>query len=442
MRISQSMMKNMLINDVQDVLRRLAKLHHEATTGKKFEFPSQDPAGAFLASSYNSSLRQLDAYKSSLNQVDGTLKGYDSMLGQLTSSIQRVHALVVQASNGTNTPADRKAIADEIKRIREFIVQLGNTKVGDSYLYSGSKSTLPITTSGSGESAVYYYVSNSTTSNANYLEIGTSTVKTNVTLPDIFHYSGNVSDSLLSYGTAGGTTLNTVTITTNSAHLNGAVSVDLTSGSSKVEESGGIVNDTVEGTVTLSYSGATSVVIKNASGGVTVTSGNSSSSGLTLQSGSAFTIVDGNVEVKGESDVTITSHDITITGASGSSVTSLSQNNVTNTQLKKGLLDKIIEDLDNNNIDEVRGNDLGDLEKYENALEKVTANVGSREQIVTQLINENTNFNSYTTQLLSKAQDADMVKVISDISMQQNIYQAALESSAKALLPTLADFLR
>jgi flagellar hook-associated protein 3 len=439
MRISQSMMKNMLINDVQDVLRRLAKLHHEATTGKKFEFPSQDPTGAFLASSYNSSLRQLDAYKSSLDQVDGTLKGYDSMLGQLTSSIQRVHALVVQASNDTNTSADRKAIADEIKRIREFIVQLGNTKVGDSYLYSGSKATVPITTSGSGESAVYYYVSNSTTSNANYLKIGTSTIKTNVTLPDIFHYAGNVSDSLLSYGTAGGTTLNTITITTDSARtLNGAVNVDLTAGG-KVEESGGIVNDTVKGTVTLSYSAATSVVIKDASGNVTITSG---SGGLTLQAGSTFTIVGGNVEVQGENDVTITSQDVTLTNASGSSVTSLSQNNVTNVQLKVGLLDKIIEDLDNNNIDEVRGNDLGDLEKYENALEKVTADVGSREQIVTQLSNENTNFNSYITQLLSKTQDADMVKVISDISMQQNIYQAALESSAKALLPTLADFLR
>ncbi|WP_051962780.1 flagellar hook-associated protein FlgL [Mesoaciditoga lauensis] len=439
MRISQSMMKNTLINDVDNVLRRLAKLHHQATTGKKFDLPSEDPNGAFLASSYDSSLRQLDAYKSSLEQVNGTLKGYDSMLSQLTSSIQRVHSLVVQASNDTNTPGDRKAIADEIKRIREFIVQLGNTKVGDAYLYSGSKASVPINVSGSGSNTTYFYVSNSTTSNANYLRVGTSVVQTNITLSDIFHYNGDVSDSLLSYGTAGGTTLNTVMVTTNGSEtLNGALKIDLTAGG-KIQESNGIINDTVSGTTTLTYSGATSVVIKDSLGNVTITSG---SGAQTLSPGATLTIVGGTVELSGENEASVISSDVTLTNASGSSVTSLSENQTTNMPLKVGLLDKIINDLDSNNIDEVRGSDLGDLEKYEKSLERVTADIGSREQKVTQLINENSNFNSYITQLLSKAQDADMVKVISDISMQENVYKAALESSAKALLPTLADFLR
>ncbi len=440
MRISQSMMKNTLINDVDNVLRRLAKLHHQATTGKKFDLPSEDPNGAFLASSYDSSLRQLDAYKSSLEQVNGTLKGYDSMLSQLTSSIQRVHSLVVQASNDTNTPGDRKAIADEIKRIREFIVQLGNTKVGDAYLYSGSKASVPINVSGSGSNTTYFYVSNSTTSNANYLRVGTSVVQTNITLSDIFHYNGDVSDSLLSYGTAGGTTLNTVMVTTNGSEtLNGALKIDLTAGG-EIQESNGIVNDTVIGTTTLTYSGATSVVIKDSLGNVTVTAGSNT---VTLSAGATLTIVGGTVELSGgENEASVISSNVTLTNASGSSVTSLSENQTTNMPLKVGLLDKIINDLDNNNIDEVRGSDLGDLNKYEKSLERITADIGSREQKVTQLINENSNFNSYITQLLSKAQDADMVKVISDISMQENVYKAALESSAKALLPTLADFLR
>ncbi len=440
MRISQSMMKSTLINDVENVLRRLAKLHHEASTGKKFEFPSQDPSGAFLASSYDSSLRQLSAYKSSLDQVDGTLKGYDSMLNQLTSSIQRVHALVVQASNDTNTPADRKAIADEIKRIREFIVQLANTKVGDAYLYSGSKAAVPVIVSGSGSNATYYYVSNSTTSNANYLKVGTSVVKTNLTLPDIFHYSGNVSNSLLSYSTAGGTTLDSVTISTSGAKtLEGALKIDLTAGAD-FNESGGIVNDVVKSVSTLTYSGATSVIIKHADGSIEITSGSSST---TLSPGASLTVIGGNVELSGKNDINVMSENVTISNASGSVVTSLSKNEEDHvSHLKIGLLDKIIDDLNTNNMSELRGVDLGDLEKYENSLEKVTADIGSREQIVNRLITQNEDFNSYITQLLSKTQDADMVKVISDISMQQNVYQAALESSAKALLPTLADFLR
>ncbi len=441
MRVSQSMMKNMLINDVDNILKRLANLHHQAATGKKFEFPSQDPSGAFLASTYDSSLRQLDAYKNSLEQVEGNLKGYDSMLSQITSSIQRVHALVVQASNDTNTPADRKAIADEIKRIREFIVEVGNTKVGDSYLYSGSKASVPIVASGSGTNETYYYVSNSVTSNANYLKVGTSIVRTNLTLPDLFHYNGSVSNSLLSYTTAGGTTLSTFNVTTNSAiTLNGAMKIDLSSGG-KIHESGGTINLVVGNasgaSVTVSYSGATSVVIN----GKVITSGSGSK---TLSAGASLTIVGGSVDLSGESgenEAVITSSNVTLNQASGSSVTTLSKN-AKSAQIREGLLDKIIKDLDDNNVEEVRGEDLKDLESYENSLEKVTADIGSREQIISQLINENANFNSYITQLLSKTQDADMVKVISDLSMQENVYKAALESSAKALLPTLADFLR
>ncbi len=433
-RISQTMMKATLINDVDNVLRRLAKLHHEASTGKKFDFPSQNPEGAFLASNYDSRLRQLDAYKSSLQQVDGTLKGYDSMLTQLTSAVQRVHSLIVQASNDTNTAADRKAIADEIKRIREFVVQIANTKVGDSYLYGGAKATVPVTVSGSGANATYYYVSNSVTANVSYLKVGTSTIQTNLTLPDVFSYtSGTVSNSLLSYTTAGGTTLGTFEVSTNSAQTyTGAVKVDLKSGS--LFESFGTLNATISGTATLSFSGTSSVIVN----GKTVTS----SSPLQLSPGASLTVIGGSVELSGEGEIgVLSSNDVTVKNASGSSVTTLSSGKST-VRIKAGLLDKIIEDLDNNNISEVRNADLHDLEKYESSLEKVTSDVGSREQITQNLIQENTNFNAYVTQLLSDTQDADMVKVISDIAMQENVYKAALESSARALLPTLADFLR
>lgn len=436
MRISQSMMKTTLINDVDAILRRLANLHHQASTGKKFEFPSENPAGAFLVSSYDSTMRQLSSYKSSLDQVNGNFKGYGSMLSQLTSSIQRVHALVVQASNDTNTSADRKAIADEVKRIREFIVQLGNTKIGSSYLFSGSKSQIPITVSGSGENATYFYVSNSATSSSNMLRVGTSVIKTNLTLPEVFNYTGgDTSNSLLSYKSYGGTTTTNLILTGGAETLEGSVKIDLDTGSLSINN--GIINGTLNRDASVSLDGTTQVIVN----------GQVSGSVTTISSGSTFTIIGGTVTLNltgsgSTSELNLASSDIKIFNASGSSATVVSNDRNTDSNVKIGLLDKIIDDLSNNNINEIRGADLGDIEKYESALERVTSNIGSREQISKDLINSNENFNSYITQLLSKTQDADMVKVISDISMQQNVYQAALESSAKALLPTLADFLR
>lgn len=46
------------------------------------------------------------------------------------------------------------------------------------------------------------------------------------------------------------------------------------------------------------------------------------------------------------------------------------------------------------------------------------------------------------TGLLSKIQDVDMAEAITDFTMQQNVYQAALTAGAKAIQPSLLDYLR
>jgi len=46
------------------------------------------------------------------------------------------------------------------------------------------------------------------------------------------------------------------------------------------------------------------------------------------------------------------------------------------------------------------------------------------------------------TKLLSETEDADIVKLVSDLATQENIYTAALNSAAKIIQPSLLDFMR
>lgn len=46
------------------------------------------------------------------------------------------------------------------------------------------------------------------------------------------------------------------------------------------------------------------------------------------------------------------------------------------------------------------------------------------------------------TRLLSEIEDADIIKVTTELATQQNIYQAALNASARVLMPSLVDFIR
>lgn len=314
MRITQSMMKDQITNNIDSILERISTLQNQSSSGNKFTLPYQDPTDAVLTVNYQSSLNQITTNTSALQQVQGTLKGYDNMIGQITSSVQQINALVVQAANGTNTPADRQAIADQVEQLRNSIAQDGNTNVSGTYVFAGATNSQPVSPFTSGSATTYFYTSTSATGANLTLNLGNAEIDTNVTLQQLFGYKGQLSNSLISYSTGG-------------------------------------------------------------------------------------------------------------------------------SMLNEGLLDKIIQDLQNNDVSNLSGPDLKDLQSYENSLAVVTTQVGSQEQAVQNLITSNQNLNTYVTQLMSTAQGTDMVKVLSDLSLQETVYQAALQTSASSLLPTLANFL-
>jgi flagellar hook-associated protein 3 FlgL len=313
-RITQSMMKDQITNNIDSILERISTLQNQSSSGNKFTLPYQDPTDAVLTVNYQSSLNQITTNTSALQQVQGTLKGYDNMIGQITSSVQQINALVVQAANGTNTPADRQAIADQVEQLRNSIAQDGNTNVSGTYVFAGATNSQPVSPLTSGSATTYFYTSTSATGANLTLNLGNAEIDTNVTLQQLFGYKGQLSNSLISYSTGG-------------------------------------------------------------------------------------------------------------------------------SMLNEGLLDKIIQDLQNNDVSNLSGPDLQDLQSYENSLAVVTTQVGSQEQAVQNLITSNQNLNTYVTQLMSTAQGTDMVKVLSDLSLQETVYQAALQTSASSLLPTLANFL-
>jgi flagellar hook-associated protein 3 FlgL len=308
------MMKDQITNNIDSILERISTLQNQSSSGNKFTLPYQDPTDAVLTVNYQSSLNQITTNTSALQQVQGTLKGYDNMIGQITSSVQQINALVVQAANGTNTPADRQAIADQVEQLRNSIAQDGNTNVSGTYVFAGATNSQPVSPLTSGSATTYFYTSTSATGANLTLNLGNAEIDTNVTLQQLFGYKGQLSNSLISYSTGG-------------------------------------------------------------------------------------------------------------------------------SMLNEGLLDKIIQDLQNNDVSNLSGPDLQDLQSYENSLAVVTTQVGSQEQAVQNLITSNQNLNTYVTQLMSTAQGTDMVKVLSDLSLQETVYQAALQTSASSLLPTLANFL-
>jgi flagellar hook-associated protein 3 FlgL len=55
--------------------------------------------------------------------------------------------------------------------------------------------------------------------------------------------------------------------------------------------------------------------------------------------------------------------------------------------------------------------------------------------------NRLSDYSQFNTEFLSKENDVDMAKVLTDLSMQQTVMNSALKTAAKIIPPTLVDFL-
>ena len=101
----------------------------------------------------------------------------------------------------------------------------------------------------------------------------------------------------------------------------------------------------------------------------------------------------------------------------------------------------LVQALDNNDRDLV-GAMIGSLENAANRLLEQRASVGAKVIRLETTDDRLTELNLSLTRLLSEVEDADILKVTTDLAAQQNVYQAALNSAARMLTPSLIDFMR
>ena len=143
MRITDRMTSDRVLYNIQKTITQIAKLHDEISSGSKVRYPSDDAVLATRSSNLDSRLRELQQYERNVNYVQNLVKGYDTSIQQVSELYQRIRELLVQASNGTLTADQRNAISEEIKRIKQQLIQIANTQVGSDYIFAGLDGSKP-----------------------------------------------------------------------------------------------------------------------------------------------------------------------------------------------------------------------------------------------------------------------------------------------------------
>jgi flagellar hook-associated protein 3 FlgL len=84
---------------------------------------------------------------------------------------------------------------------------------------------------------------------------------------------------------------------------------------------------------------------------------------------------------------------------------------------------------------------LSQIDDITTNVESQQAAVGAKEDRLNTAMTRNQNDNTTMTTALSNLQDVDIDQASVEFSEKSNVYQAALETAAKVMTPTLVDYL-
>ena len=143
MRVTNQMITRNSQARLQTGLQGLDRLREDVSSGISLRKVSDDPTAAGTVVRINSSLRGISQYRRNIDLGLARASREDVVLDQLSNGMSRAIELGISQANGTSTAQTRLIAKAEVDQLIANAVELGNTKVGDEFLFGGSRAGEP-----------------------------------------------------------------------------------------------------------------------------------------------------------------------------------------------------------------------------------------------------------------------------------------------------------
>ena len=144
MRIATAHSYDAAIATLQRRQQDMVDVQGQMTTGKRVSKPSDDPVAAARAERAAALISRAEADQRTANTSRNVMTLTESALGQAVDLLQTARETMVQAGNGTYTPAERQALATKLQQIREQLFATATRSDGaGGYLFGGQGSSAP-----------------------------------------------------------------------------------------------------------------------------------------------------------------------------------------------------------------------------------------------------------------------------------------------------------
>lgn len=143
MRVTTKMTADNSVYNLQQSRIKLDSLQGQISSGKKIQTPSDDPIAARQLLDLEDKLKAGDQYQGNIEKAKVWLNVTDTALGGISDMIRQARSVAAQIGSGSTDPTVVSNAVSQLTEIKRQLVNLGNTQLGDQYIFSGFNDATP-----------------------------------------------------------------------------------------------------------------------------------------------------------------------------------------------------------------------------------------------------------------------------------------------------------
>lgn len=143
MRISNALLYRNLSGDLATAMANTQAAQRQVSTGRKFQSLSEDPLNGLTVIRSERGLRALDQYRRTSSAVRTRIDTEDAALSQILDLIDDAKGVALAQGSSTASTETRMNAATTLDGILAQLTSLGNSRVGNEYLFGGTAVTAP-----------------------------------------------------------------------------------------------------------------------------------------------------------------------------------------------------------------------------------------------------------------------------------------------------------
>lgn len=157
-RPTQGRIFDMVRSGIQFNTAKLIRAQEQASSGKRIVRASDDAVGTSVSLSLRRQIGAIQSFVASTSAARPEVEQSSARLQEGSGVLADIRALMIQGMNGALNAGDREAVANQIELLEGQLLDIANTRSGDSYLFAGTAtSTQPfVEETVNGESRVVY----------------------------------------------------------------------------------------------------------------------------------------------------------------------------------------------------------------------------------------------------------------------------------------------